>query len=330
MSDEISAGAVESSTPASDPVESSSLPSEAKDFIRTMDAEAAAVEEVPSPAEPPPATADDDAAPAPLQKPARPEPVRPTLSADQRRLIRDSYIDEADVAEMSPDQVDKMLLVIAKREDKIARAERARQRERDEAGRFKPAPQETPAQVAARHKLPDEYDEDFHKAFNTRDAELDEIKAELAQLKGFTTEQQQVAAAQKQAENVAWFDEQFSKLGDEFVPVLGKGTVRDIDPRSVEFKARDNVVKTAYKLAELFPEADAEELFRKAVSAHYADVFANQHRAQINGQLLKQSGRRLGAGSSVRAPAVDYDPMDPDGKLGQFFNRALQENGSRA
>lgn len=333
MSDEVAA-AVETSTSQSDPVESSSLPEAAKDFIRELDAEDTTAEqnadEAPRPADPPPATADGD--PGPPDKPAapaRPEPARTALSAEQKALIRESYLTEDDVAGMDPAQVDRTLAIIRKRDDKLVRAQRARQAERDDAGRFLPKDQGQPRQPQ-RHKLSDEYDEEFHKAFNSRDQELDELRAKVAQFDQHFAAQQQQAAAQQHQEIIAWFDDQFSKLGEEFVPVLGKGTARDLDPRSVEWQARDAVVKTAHKLAEAFPDLEPEELFRRAVAANHSDVYANQHRARINGQLLKQSGRRMGAGSSVRAPAADFDPLDPDGKLRDKFQRMLQENGSRA
>lgn len=334
MSDEVAAegGSVETSAPA-DPVASANLPDSAKDFIRSMnEQESQAVEEAPKPAEAPPATADDDAQPATLPNNPRPAPAptQPTLSEDQKRLIRDSYFSEEDVADMAPDQVDKLLAIVRKRDDRLVRSQRAQQRQREENGRFLPEQQPVTQQSNNRHKLSEEYDEEFHKAFNSRDQELDAISKELRELKEAYKAQQEQSVARQNAETIAWFDEQFSKLGDEFVPVLGKGTARDIDPRSAEFAARDAVVKTAYKLEEIWPEAGAEELFRKAVAANHSEILSKQHRAQLNGQLLKQSGRRLGAGSAVRAPAAEVDPLDPTGELKNTFNRMLQDNGSRA
>jgi hypothetical protein len=346
MSDTAVMEAAASVSGGQDPVESSSLPEEAKEFIRGMDAEESAQEpsdagEAETPAEPPPATADD--APQPVKVPSKPEPARPTLSEKQRELLRETQLTEAEVANLAPDQLDLVLSMIKGRDQRLIRAAQARQqaqqRERDEAGRFLPKQEpQPPGAQAAKPQWPElkkvseggEYDDAIVDVFNALRTHNTQLEERLSRVDEFFQTQQQREEQRQIEENTAWFDEQFSGLGEAFVSVFGKGTVRDIDPHSREFAARDAVARAAYALASVYPNDKPEELFRKAVAANHSDIFAQQHRAEINGQLLKQSGRRLGAGSTVRAPAREVDPRDPDGTLRETFERMLRENGSRA
>lgn len=313
---------------ASDPVESANLPDEAKEVIRSLDAERPEVsDEATKPAEERPAI-DPDAKPAPVEKP----PVK--LSDDQKRRILETKFSEEDVADLTPEQVDLLLSKVQRRDMRLIRQAQAMQRARDAMGRFQPAPQPAPAPAptAPQRQLVKgvseggEYDDDIAKIINSQFGEIDELKKHIADFNQFKTAQTQQWEQREIEQRNAWFDDQFSKLGDAFHPVFGKGKIHDLLPESAEFQSRDEVASMFHMLERLNPNASRDELFQKAAKACHPDIYINQHRADLNRQVQSQSARRLGTNSSVSQPFAEPEEH-PEAKA--YFEKALRDNGSR-
>jgi len=112
----------------------------------------------------------------------------------------------------------------------------------------------------------------------------------------------------QQKEVTGWLDDRFDDLGEAYNPVFGTGRFDEIDESSPEFKNRKTVAVTMDALAERYPNATREELFRKGVLAEFGNNVTQAERDKIKKQLRSQ--RTFSRRPTGRTTSADQSPRD--------------------
>jgi hypothetical protein len=112
----------------------------------------------------------------------------------------------------------------------------------------------------------------------------------------------------QQKEVTGWLDDRFDELGEAYNPVFGTGRFDEIDESSSEFKNRRTVAVTMDALAERYPNATREELFRKGVLAEFGNNVTQAERDKIKKQLRSQ--RTFSRRPTGRTTSADQSPRD--------------------
>jgi hypothetical protein len=101
----------------------------------------------------------------------------------------------------------------------------------------------------------------------------EQLKAQQAYLQSMIDQQEQAAAAQRLRE----FDENVNALPDEYRPILGRGTVHDLNPNGIHYTNRIALEETMGALQRGnamrgLPEIDSEMLMVRALAVAFPDV----------------------------------------------------------
>lgn len=162
---------------------------------------------------------------------------------------------------------------------------------------------------------PEKYDEGLIKAVNKMGndfkAEMTALKKENAALKATTDSFSEKENRKAAKEHLDWFDGQLNSL-EGFEDVFGKGTIKDIEKGSAEWKNRAVLDKTMFTIAKGYEAAGEKipsknELFQLALNMKFVDKIKSAVIAGAGKKLDKRVAQTLGRGSGKGAPMTAID-----------------------
>ena len=162
---------------------------------------------------------------------------------------------------------------------------------------------------------PEQYDAGLIKAVNKLGndfkTELTALKKENAALKATTDSFSEKENRKAAKEHLDWFDGKLNSL-EGFEDVFGKGTIKDIEKGSAEFKARGTLDKAMFTIAKGYEAAgeripSKDELFQMALNMKFSEKVKNAVIAGAGKKLDKRVAQTLGRGSGKGAPVTAID-----------------------
>lgn len=142
-------------------------------------------------------------------------------------------------------------------------------------------------------------------------------------------QQQQLAAGE-----LDQFNNAVSKLGDQ--TLFGKSAYQETEPGTDHAKNMErlfdqvNVLEAGYTSQGMQVPAK-EQLVEQAYHTLFGKEISKQYQTRFNERAKRQSRRRLGSGAStatVSEPAEDVDELVNSEVLKDFYEKAVEENGS--
>ena len=142
-------------------------------------------------------------------------------------------------------------------------------------------------------------------------------------------QQQQLAAGE-----LDQFNNAVSKLGDQ--TIFGDKSYQETEPGSEQAQNMErlfdqvNVLEAGYASQGMQIPAK-EQLVEQAYHTMFGKEISKQYRSRFNERAKRQSKRRLGSGASTAAinqPAEDVDELVNSNVLKDFYDKAIEENGS--
>lgn len=146
--------------------------------------------------------------------------------------------------------------------------------------------------------------------------QLQEQNKELGGVHEFVqqTRQQQEIQAIQAAEKVV--DDYVSSLGDEFLPIFGKGRVNELGQNSPYLRVRDTLFQTASALRKQLPNLSANELLDRAAQVLYPKPFELRAQRQRSEAIRTQANGVAFASPSgpipTPPPKVTLPEQDPE------------------
>ena len=175
---------------------------------------------------------------------------------------------------------------------------------------------------------PDDYEEDVIKMYDSLTAIMKKQQETINELKGRT---EQSAASSRDAialDTSKWFDEQVSKLGDEFADSLGTGGYHDLDRSTPQFAKRDElanqcaVLIAGYRASgQQLPPRD--EVFSRAASIVLKDNYLKAHEKKLSSELADRKSQHIARASSANSKSKGDTAADVAAMLdAKFFGKA--------
>lgn len=152
----------------------------------------------------------------------------------------------------------------------------------------------------------------MHEYYN---GQLSQLNAALQQQQQLFYTQAQSAAQQQADQYAAWFDDKVSALGEEYMPLLGKGSIDRLPQHSAHYQNRLKLDDTIARLSRAYPHATSDELFSRAVRALWPQAEKSVANKRISDQLSARSAKTIGRPRRVTKGKVD-DPNDIDPETG--------------
>jgi hypothetical protein len=204
--------------------------------------------------------------------------------------------------------------------------------ERATAGQTKPAEQEQ--EKPAELKLPDPLDPTLHdekeierdnfyrETIKTLHDQLGKVNESLGQF-GQHQQQQQIN------ERVSWFDEQVSKLGEDFEEYVGKGRVNEVSQQFVPVRSQ------LLAMTDMFQanwSVSKEQAFAMAKNALFGDHIEKLATRKVQQRIKERSKQRAGTGSN-RSNGLSNEPshngeLAKDPVLKAKYAEYERENGN--
>ena len=142
--------------------------------------------------------------------------------------------------------------------------------------------------------LDDDYDPSLKKYADWTVQQIQQMQEELVQYRGLAD----AAREQEFKRETAWLDEQFSKLGDLFIPVIGKGDAEALrGSKPGEFHNRAEIARRYMQELEWNPSLKRETAFSRAVHALHFDVFEKQQQADLAKKVRGAQAERINNGT---------------------------------
>lgn len=147
---------------------------------------------------------------------------------------------------------------------------------------------------------------DMHQHY---ESQISNLNQSLQQSQIWYQQQQAAIESQQAAQYTAWFDAKISELGDDFSAVFGKGDYSNLRHGSSELGNRIRLSETINQLATLYPQAQDDELFRRALRMEFGEVQSQLKTKQLSEQLKARSKQTIGRPSSKKTSPIS-DEVD--------------------
>jgi len=166
---------------------------------------------------------------------------------------------------------------------------------------------------------PDEYEPEVINILNALASEIKSQRNEIKTLKEeqgqFLTASQAASQAANEAEIEKWFDGQVNSLGDEFSPILGKGSYSSLDTNSSQFQKREEIAEQIAVLLAGYNSVGKEppsrdELFQKAVRFVLADEIKKIEDGKLQSSLAKRSKQHINRSGKRSTKTGSEKPED--------------------
>ena len=158
---------------------------------------------------------------------------------------------------------------------------------------------------------PEKYDEGLIAAVNKIGNELVALKKENAALKGTVDTFSERDRRQAINQHTSWFDNQLAGL-EGYEDTFGKGTIKDLEKGSVEFKNRAALDEEMFTIAAGYkavnrPVPAKADLFQMALNVKFPDKVKGAVIAGAGKKLDRRASQALGRGSSKGSPATELE-----------------------
>jgi hypothetical protein len=310
----------------------------ARDAVERFEARKAQRESKEKPA----ATAPE--APAAVEKPAETKPAEAAKPA-----IDPAVLKRAEAAGLTEYQAKKLGDKLEGEITKRTQAAEAKAREEAAKAQPAPAPQPTAQQkpteaakqpasnpLASLPDLPAEYGADIverdkllrnalQQAFDVIGELRNTSQEEISRLQEGLRQDEQRREAEALAARGRAFDSAIDKLGSDFVPVFGRGTIEEVTG-SPYAQARQEAFVVSDMLRQLRPELNDEQAAQAASFALYPDLY-EAHVERIVAERLRKSGAGItpGPGSNGGLAAGYTGPVAKHPHVQQTIQRIQQK-----
>lgn len=261
------------------------------------------------------------------QKPQAP-PAEPIEEAGES-TIDDSLREAARAFGYSDDELaeyssDKLQAEIARLDRRVLQA---LQRHQPESERQQAAPPQPPQQQQQAPQQPqqidwkaleDEYDAGIVKPMRAMYDRLEQMQTALQAY-------EQMAYAQQSDSFTRWFDGAISELGEEFLPVFGKGTINDLNPSSSEYRNRGTAENAFIQFREIDAHSSDDALLRRAVAAAFPEVQQQAAQKKLAQELKQRQRQTIGRPAGRKSTPTDADDRDPLTGISRKTVEKLQE-----
>ena len=218
---------------------------------------------------------------------------------------------------------------ISKLDRRVLQALAQRESERD--GHAPPQPPQAPiaAQPNLQQAAPidwkaleNEYDEGIVKPLKSMYERMEAMQSALQSY-------EQMFYAQQSQDFSRWFDAQLPNLGDGFQSVLGKGTINELNPNSMEYRNRARLEEAFTQLRQIDNHSSDEALFKRAALAAFPEVQAEQARKKLSVELSKRQKSTIGRPAGRKSQVSELDDREPLTGVSRTVIEDLQANINR-
>lgn len=172
-------------------------------------------------------------------------------------------------------------------------AERAAFEQRNQARPQPPAQADAAPEKWVPEMDPERFDPDFMKVMESMNdhyaSKLNSLNQKLASLEETKARFDEMDRQRETERQTEWFDNGINTLGGEWEQVFGKGTVRDIDRNSEQFRNRVTLIRAHNALSEAYRLQGAnippEQVLARAARAEFGDKFHSAVTQNISTQL---------------------------------------------
>jgi len=136
--------------------------------------------------------------------------------------------------------------------------------------------------------------------------------------------------SQSASQALQQFDRTIADLGDDYVPLLGKGSTMSLGERTKAYQNRQKVAQALIKLGDLFDSEGLSdtERFKRAVDAALGNQSTKASTRKLTTQLRSQSGKFISPASQRGRQTVGKNgSFNPDQEAKEYVRDFMREAG---
>ena len=128
----------------------------------------------------------------------------------------------------------------------------------------------------------------------------------------------------RQQQFESWFDDQISKLGEDFESVFGSGQIDELSDLSPAYRNRIDLFDMTQALQQVYPGIRSEDAFQRALRARFPEVVTKASNRQLSAKLKERSKSTIGKPSGRQSLTSADSNINPEVGVSQSMVNKLQ------